>query len=100
MFIKDDICYAGTDVFEIKIAEVQPLQGRMLKVTFSNNEIKLYDTKKLKGSVFDCLDDESVFKNINIFHGFIQWCNGDVDVAPETIYEDSVPYNCDEVVFA
>ena len=98
MYIIDDICYAGNNEDEIKIVDAKPLKGRMLLVTFSNKEIKLYDTHKLDGPVFDCLNDETIFKSLKLFHGFIQWCNGEVDIAPETVYADAVKYNTDELL--
>lgn len=92
MYIKDDICYAGEITDDIKIIEVKPLEGQMLLVTFSTGERKLYDTTKLTGRAFDVLKDKKVFENPVIFHGVITWKDGEVDIAPETVYYDSYPY--------
>lgn len=92
MFVKDDICYASNPVKEIKVLSVKPLKGRLMLVLFNTGETKLYDTNQLSGSVFKKLDEESVFMNPVIFHGVITWNNGDIDIAPETVYADSVGY--------
>jgi len=32
------------------------------------------------------LKDEKVLEDFNIFHGVMTWMNGDIDIAPETMY--------------
>ena len=95
MYVIDDICYAGSNEQELKVAEVKPLVGRMLLVTFSSGERRLFDTTKITGSAFDILDDENIFNNPVLFHGIITWNDGAVDIAPETVYAESLPYEED-----
>ena len=64
----------------------------MLLVTFSTGERRLLDTTLLKGSAFDALKDARVFNNPVLFHGVITWNNGEIDVAPETVYRQSYAY--------
>ena len=92
MYIIDDVCYAGKLVSGIKVTEVKPLQGRIMLVTFSTGETRLLDTTELQGSVFKILDDEKIFSNPRIFNGVITWDNGNVDIAPEAVYEKSYKY--------
>lgn len=96
MFIMDGICYAGSFEENIKVTEVKPLVGRMLLLTFSTGEKRLFDTKSLKGSAFSVLDDEAVFSKPSLFHGIVTWDDGKVDVAPETMYHDSVAYESED----
>ena len=93
MYIIDDICYAGKFQEDIKIIEAVPLQGRMMLVTFSTGEKRLFDTTKLQGSAFDILDDEEIFNKPALFHGIITWNEGAVDIAPETVYRESLAYS-------
>lgn len=67
----------------------------MLLVTFSTGESRLFDTTMLKGSAFDVLDNEEIFNNPVLFHGIITWNDGEVDIAPETVYAESYPYEED-----
>ena len=92
MYIKDGICYAGGLEHGIKITEVKPLYGRMLLVTFSTGEKRLFDTTRLEGAAFDILEDEKIFNNPVIFRGVITWDEGRVYIAPETVYKESYPY--------
>lgn len=95
MYVVNEICYAGNDEKEIKIIAVKPLVGRMLLVTFSTGESRLFDTTMLKGTAFDVLDNEEIFNNPVLFHGIITWNDGEVDIAPETVYAESYPYEED-----
>ena len=96
MYIVNDICYAGELTSDIKVSEVKPLRGGMMLVTFSTGEKRLFDTTSLKGSAFSVLDDEAVFSKPSLFHGIVTWDDGKVDVAPETMYHDSVAYESED----
>ena len=97
MYIKDDICYAGEMQPDIKVVEATPLQGGMLLVTFSTGEKRLFDTTKLQGSAFAPLADDKIFSNPVLFHGVITWNNGEIDIAPEAVYQESYAYNSEVV---
>ena len=97
VYIIDDVCYAGELVEGIKVTQVKPLRGRMMIVTFSTGEKRLFDTTELQGSAFNVLDDENVFNNPEIFRGVITWDNGKVDIASEMVYEKSYEYTEKEI---
>lgn len=92
MYILNDICYAGEMQDGIKVTEVKPLRGGMMLVKFSTGEKRLFDTTTLQGSAFAPLVDEKIFMNPVLFHGVITWNNGEIDIAPETVYRDSYAY--------
>ena len=92
MYILNDICYAGKMQEGIIVTEVKPLRGGMMLVTFSTGEKRLFDTTQLTGSAFEPLKDEKVFSNPTLFHGVITWNNGEIDIAPEYVYENSYAY--------
>ena len=92
MYILDDICYAGEMQDGIKVTEAKPLRGGMMLVTFSTGEKRLFDTTLLRGPAFAPLADEKIFSNLVLFHGVITWNNGEIDIAPETVYRDSYAY--------
>lgn len=93
MYMKDGICYAGALEDGIKVTAAKPLRGGMMLVTFSTGEKRLFDTTQLKGSAFAPLAQEDVFMNPTIFHGVITWNNGEIDIAPETVYAQSYAYD-------
>lgn len=93
MYIVDNICYAGKPSHDIKIKKAKPLQGRMMLVEFSTGEKRLFDTTILTGSAFAPLAEDEIFNRPEIFHGFITWKNGEIDISPEKVYSDSIAYN-------
>lgn len=92
MYVKDDICYAGELVDNIKVTDAKPLRGHMMLVTFSTGEQRLFDASNLEGSAFKPLEDDNIFNHPVIFHGVITWDHGQIDIAPETVYKESYPY--------
>ena len=92
MYIIDDVCYAGEAVSDIKVKEATVLRGSMLLITFFIGEQRLFDATLLTGSAFEPLKDEKTLADFTIFHGVMTWMNGEVDIAPETMYADSYPY--------
>ena len=95
MYIIDDVCYAGEKTQNIKVKEAKVLRGGMLLLTFSTEEQRLFDT-----TPFEPLKDEKVLEDFNIFHGVMTWMNGDIDIAPETMYADSYPYTAQSASIA
>ena len=93
MYRINDICFAGEFHEGIKVIEVKPLRGRILLVTFSTGEKRLFDTTILKGEAFLPLIDEKICNNPTLFHGVITWNHGEIDIAPETVYKESYAYN-------
>ena len=100
MYIIDDVCYAGEATPDIKVKEATMLRGGMLLITFSTGEQRLFDTTLLTGSAFEPLKDEKTLADFTIFHGVMTWMNGEIDIAPETMYEESYPYTSRNVSVA
>ena len=70
-------------------APCRPLHARDLL----DGETRLFDaTALLRGSAFEALRDETAFANPSIEKGVCTWSDGDLDVAPEFMYENSFPY--------
>ncbi len=93
----NNIYYAEEFIDNIKVTEATPLRGGMMLITFSTGEKRLFDTTKLQDPAFKPLSDEQIFAYPVLFHGVITWNNGGIDVAPETVYQESFAYNEDEI---
>ena len=93
MYIRNDVCYAGQFQEDIRVTDAKPLRGGIMLVTFSTGEKRLFDTTLLKGKAFEPLQDEDVFNHPVLFHGVITWKNGEIDIAPETVYRESYAYD-------
>ena len=93
MYIMNGIAYAGNSANEIEIAEVRALDDLMLLITFSTGEKRLYDAEALlKYPAFKPLEQEEIFKTATVEHGVVVWLDGAIDIAPETLYKNSVFY--------
>lgn len=91
MYIIGDIAYAGEPSYEIKVSGVRPMDDYKLWLRFSTGEIKIFDFKPLLDKpAFIPLKDKSVFHSVYIDYGVTVWNDGDIDIAPETLYEQSV----------
>ena len=66
--------------------------GVALVQSFSNGETRLFDATVLNGVAFEPLKDEKVFADAVLEHGVVTWQNGDIDCAPEYMYEHSYEY--------
>lgn len=98
MYLVNGIVYAGELTENINIKEAKPLPYGMLLLTFSTGEKRLFDTTMLQGSAFAPLSDEKVFSDVHVSHGFVSWMNGEIDCAPEYMYENSYAYEEEFVI--
>ena len=91
MYIINGIAYAGEPTPAIQISGVRPLEDHRLWVRFSTGEAKIYDFKPLLNApVYAPLRDECVFRQVYIDYGVTVWQDGDIDIAPEALYEGGV----------
>ena len=91
MIITDDICYANIENESIRVLEATPINSEALHLVFSNGEKKLFNRNKLTGSVYEPLQNASVFCNTEIIHSVVTWMNGEIDCAPEYMYINEEP---------
>lgn len=97
MYVIDDIVYAGECTDTIKVTKVKALSNRMLLLIFSTGEQRLFDSTILKGSAFKPLSNESIFKKVEVTRGYVSWLNGEIDCAPEFMYENSYKYTPEKI---
>lgn len=93
MYISNGIVYGSEKTDSIKIESVKPLNDMIMLLTFSNGETRLFDASILDGEVFKPLKEEHIFKNPIISYGVVTWADGDIDCAPEFMYENSYSYD-------
>lgn len=93
MYIMNGIVYGGEPEGSIQVSSIKSLNDMIMLVTFSTGETRLFDATVLNGEVFEPLKQEKVFKNPVLDHGVITWDNGNIDCAPEFIYNNSYEYS-------
>lgn len=91
MYIKNGIAYVGGQKQLLKISGVCPLDDYKLWLKFSNGEVKVFDfTKVLDFPAFLPLKNKAVFNSVYIDYGVTCWNDGDMDIAPEYLYEHGI----------
>lgn len=93
MFIKDGIAYAGEKAPAIKVSGIRPMGDFLLWIRFNTGEAKVFDFKPLLDSpAFAPLRDDTVFRGVYIDYGVAVWLDGQIDIAPEYLYQNSVAF--------
>ncbi len=93
MYTMNGIVYGGEPMTSIEVSSVKALDDMIMLVSFSTGETRLFDATILQGEVFEPLKKEDVFKNPIVNHGVVTWNDGDIDCAPEFIYNNSYEYS-------
>ena len=81
MYISNGIAYAGEPTPSIKVCGVRPMADHKLWLRFTTGEAKVFD--------FQPLADETTFAGVYIDYGVTVWKDGEIDIAPEYLYEHS-----------
>lgn len=75
----------------LDIIMVEPCDGYRLLLEFENGERRMFDMRPyLDRPPFLKLRDPALFDRATIANGTVSW-PGDIDFAPETLYDNSVP---------
>jgi len=91
MFVVDGIAYAGEQPPVIKVKSVRPLDGYKLWIRFSTGEEKEFDfSPLLTAPCFKALEDKAIFNSVYIDYGIPVWNDGEIDIAPERLYQDGM----------
>lgn len=93
MYIMDGIVYGGEPKENIKISKVKALPDKILILTFSTGETRLFDATILTGEIYEPLNDKNVFEEVYIDYGTVTWADGTIDCAPEFMYKNSYEYS-------
>ena len=97
MYIRDGIAYAGNQKPVLKISGIRPMKAYMLWVRFNTGEAKIYDFKPLlECPAFAPLKDVELFNSVYIDYGIAVWLDGEIDIAPEELYDNGVAVDIPE----
>lgn len=72
------------------VTKVIAQDGYQLLITFNSGETRLFDARPyLEKGIFTRLKNEELFKQAYVSYDTVCW-PGDMDIAPETLYDRSV----------
>lgn len=75
----------------LDIIAVVPRPGFQLDLEFENGERRRFDMRPLLAmKPWNRIASPAVFERVRVDYGTVVW-PGDIDVAPETLYDDSEP---------
>ena len=92
MYYHNGLVCGGMPEKMIKVVAVKPLNDQMMLLTFNNGEERLFDATILNGPVYEGLREEDVFMSPVLDHGVVTWKDGEIDCAPEYMYDNSYEY--------
>lgn len=93
MYISNGFVCGNQQSKMLKISEVKALDDMIMILTFSTGEKRLFDATILEGQIFEPLKNPEIFKKAKIEYGVVTWMDGNIDCAPEFMYEHSYEYS-------
>lgn len=77
----------------LDVVAVKPLPDFQLDLTFENGELRRFDMRPLLGvRPWNRIASPNLFQHARVEYGTVVW-PGEIDIAPETLYDDSLPLN-------
>lgn len=70
------------------LKQAQYIDHYKVKCLFEDGRKGILDLSQylMKGGVFDKFKDESYARKLTLIDGVLAWGNGEIDIAPETVY--------------
>ena len=91
MIVRDGKCYAENPLPVLKITDFETCGPHQMRVVFNDGATRLFDGRiLLKGDAFTPLADEKTFADCKLDYETLTWLDGELDVAPEFVYENSM----------
>ena len=91
MIVRNGMCYAENLQPVLKITAFENCGDHQMRVVFNDGATRIFDGHSLlQGETFAPLSDAIVFADCKLDYETLTWLDGELDVAPEFVYENSV----------
>ena len=75
----------------LDVIAVRPMDGFQLDLEFENGERRRFDMRPMLAmKPWNRIATRALFERVQVNYGTVVW-PGEIDIAPETLYDDSVP---------
>lgn len=75
----------------LDVIAVRPVDGFQLDLEFENGERRRFDMRPMLAmKPWNRIATRALFERVQVGYGTVVW-PGEIDIAPETLYGDSVP---------
>ena len=93
MYEIDGIVYADDYQEQPRIIALKYTGSFQLLLAYSDGQVRLLDGPDLfSNPIYEPLRDERNFKDFSCSGGYLSWCDGRIDVAPEWLLEHTYEY--------
>lgn len=79
---------------DLRVIDVEILEGLCLKVEFSNGEKRIFDVNQLfQYPIYEKLKNSEIFNTVNVKNGVLVWDDENIDIGADFLYENSIEEN-------
>ena len=91
MLVKDGICYPNNQTPILSVAGCSIVDESRMRVRFSTGETRIVDVSPLfQIPIFASLKNRETLQAFSIDHGVLCWQDGDIDIAPEWLFDHGI----------
>ena len=100
MIVKDGICYPDDMKPALSVVGCSVLDERHLRICFNSGDVRVVDVSPLFSiEALSPLGDPAVLRSFSIDHGILSWKDGELDIAPEWLFDHGKPERYPDIEF-
>ena len=93
MIVKNGICYPDDMAPILKVVSCRMIGDSILRVGFNNGDVRDADVSPLFSvPALAPLGNPEVLRNFALDHGVLTWLDGELDIAPEWLFDHGEPF--------
>ena len=92
MIVKNGICYPDDMAPVLKVVFCRAVGDSLMRVGFNNGDVRDFDVSPLFSvPALAPLGNPETLRNFALDHGVLTWLDGELDVAPEWLFDHGQP---------